>query len=57
MCGDFYQLPPVKGSPGVLWKEFQMVELTEVMRQRGDHDFIRVLLERLMKKETLRGKH
>ena len=56
MCGDFYQLPPVKGSPVYssatsikgflaldLWKKFQMVELTEVMCQRGDHDFIRVL--------------
>ena len=55
-CGDFYQLPPVKGSPVYstatsikgflaldLWKKFQMVELTEVMHQRGDHDFIRVL--------------
>ena len=56
VCGDFYQLPPVKGSPVYssatsikgflaldLWKKFQMVELIEVMRQRGDHDFIRVL--------------
>ena len=53
VCGDFYQLPPVKGSPVYssatsikgflaldLWKKFQMVELIEVMRQRGDHDFI-----------------
>ena len=56
VCGDFYQLPPVKGSPVYssatsikgflaldLWKKFQMVELTEVMHQRGDHHFIRVL--------------
>ena len=26
-----------------LWKKFQMVELTEAIRQRGDHDFVRVL--------------
>ena len=26
-----------------MWKKLQMVELTEVMRQRGDHDFIRVI--------------
>ena len=56
MGGDFYQLLPVKGSPVYnsatsskgflaldLWKEFQMVILTEAMPQRGDHDFIRVL--------------
>ena len=56
VCGDPYQLPLIKGSPVYssatsikgfvaldLWKIFQMVELTEVMRQRGDHDFIRVL--------------
>ena len=56
VCGDFYQLPPVKGSPVYssststkgflaldLWKKLQMVELTEVMPQRSDHDFIRVL--------------
>ena len=56
VCGDFYQLPPVKVLPVYssatsvkgffalgLWKKFQMVELTEVMHQRGDHDFIRVL--------------
>ena len=55
VCGDFYQLPPVKGSPvyssvtsinGFLaldfWEKFQMVELTKAMRQRGDHDFIRL---------------
>ena len=56
VCGDIYQLPPVKGSPFCnsatsikgflaldLWRKFQMVQLTEVMRQRGDHGFIRVL--------------
>ena len=56
MCGDFYQLPPVKGSPVYnsatsikcflalgFWKKFQIEERTEAMRQRGDHDFIRVL--------------
>ena len=56
VCGDFYQLPRVKGSSVYssttsikcflaldLWKKFQMVERTEAMRQRGDHDFIRVL--------------
>ena len=26
-----------------MWKKLQMVEVTEVMRQRGDHDFIRVI--------------
>ena len=56
VCGDFYQLPRVKGSSVYsstasikcflaldLWKKFQMVKRTEAMRQRGDHDFIRVL--------------
>ena len=56
MCGDFYQLPPVKRLPVYsratsikgflaldLWKKFQMVELTEVMCQRGDYDLFRVL--------------
>ena len=56
VLSDFYQLPPEKGSPVYssatsvkgflaldLWKKFQMVELTELKRQRGDHDFIRVL--------------
>ena len=57
VCGDFYQLAPVKGSPVYsstisikcflaldLQKKFQMVKRTEAMRQRGDHDFIRVLI-------------
>ena len=56
MCGYFYQLSPVKGSPVCnsvtsikgfleldLWQKFQIVELTAVMSQRGDHNFIRVL--------------
>ena len=56
VCGNFYQLPPVNVSPVFssttsikcflaldLWKKFQTVERTEAMRQRGDHDFIRVL--------------
>ena len=54
--GDFYQLPAVKGSPIYssvtsikdflpldMWKKFQMEELTEVMQQRGDYEFLRVL--------------
>ena len=45
VCSDFFQLPPVKGRPVYssavsikgfialhLWRKFQMVELTEVMR-------------------------
>ena len=56
VCGDFFQLPPVKGQPVYsnaaslkgfialdLWRKFQMVELTEVMRQRGDFEFISLL--------------
>ena len=51
VCGDLYQLPPVKGKPVYssgnsmrgyltleLWKHFKMVELTEVMRQQEDHE-------------------
>ena len=35
--GDLYQLPPVGQAPLSLWVDkFQMIELTEVMRQRGD---------------------
>ena len=53
VCGDFFQLPLVKGLPvnssaalikGFialdLWRKFQMVELTKVIRQRGDFEFI-----------------
>ena len=56
VCGDLYQLPPVNGTPifnskssviGILtqnlWKMFRMVELTEVMRQREDFEFIQIL--------------
>ena len=56
VCGGFLQLPPVKGLPVYssaasikgfialdLWRKFQMVELTEVMRQRGDFEFISLL--------------
>ena len=56
VCGDFFQLPPIKGLPVYstaasikgfnaldLWKKIQMVELTEVMRQRGDFEFISLL--------------
>ena len=53
VCGDFYQLPPVRGLPvyssttsikGLLtldlWHKFKMAELTEVMRQRDDYQLI-----------------
>ena len=53
VCSDFFQLPPVKGLPVYssaasiialdLWKKFQMVELTEVMLQRGDIEFMSLL--------------
>ena len=56
ICGDFYQLPPVKQAPIYstadnikgyssleLWNNFKVVELTEVMRQRGDLEFISFL--------------
>ena len=56
VCGDFYQLPPVRGLPvyssttsikGLLtldlWHKFKMAELTEVMRQREDYQFINIL--------------
>ena len=55
-CGDLYQLPPVNGTPifnnkssikGLLtqdlWRVHHMAELTEVMRQREDLQFIQVL--------------
>ena len=54
-CGDFYQLPPIKGGPifslfpdallnvDHCWRHFKIVELTEVMRQRGDQVFIDIL--------------
>ena len=56
VCGDLYQLPPVKGAPIYsstdnikgylsleLWNNFKFVKLTEVMRQRGDLEFISFL--------------
>ena len=56
VCGDYFQLPPVKGLSVYsgaasikgfialdLWRKFQMVELTEVIRQRGDFQFISLL--------------
>ena len=57
LCGDIYQLPPVSGKilfkvdyasieniiGFELWNKFQMAELTEVMRQRGDILFIDLL--------------
>ena len=57
LCGDLYQLPPVQGKPvyvtdkthiqGILgfdlWREFSMAELTEVMRQRDDINFVQLL--------------
>ena len=56
VCGNLYQLPPVKGvsiystadnikgySSLELWNNFKVVELTEVMRQSGDLDFISFL--------------
>ena len=56
VCGDLYQLPPVRGLPEYtsttsikglltldLWHKFKMAELTEVMRQRDDYQFINIL--------------
>ena len=56
VCGDLYQLPPVKGAPIYsstdnikgylnleLWNNLKVVELTEVTRQRGDLEFISFL--------------
>ena len=57
VCGDFYQLPPVKGSPVYLltddrleklqsyelWQMFKLIELTEIMRQKDDIEFIELL--------------
>ncbi|XP_030832915.1 uncharacterized protein LOC584759 isoform X5 [Strongylocentrotus purpuratus] len=56
--GDFYQLPPVKGTPlykesveQLLWSEnFKKVELVEIMRQKEDLAFA-LLLNRLRVKE------
>ena len=55
VCGDFFQLPPIKCGPVYapfhdpmlsldnLWTNFKIAELTEIMRQRGDQTFIDVL--------------
>ena len=51
VCGDFFQLSLVKGLSVSavyikgfialdLWRKFQVVELTKVMRQRGDFEFV-----------------
>ena len=56
--GDFYQLPPVQGKAVLmfdetntsdrflmldLWRKFRLVELTEIMCQRGNAKFIELL--------------
>ena len=55
VVGDFLQLPPVRAKPLYaeyngswqnlvsLWNVFEIAELTEVMRQRGDGNFIDLL--------------
>ena len=57
VCGDLYQLPPVKGKSIFsvsdqsidkllsldLWRLFTLAELTEIMRQKDDVDFIELL--------------
>ena len=59
LLGDFLLLPPVRGKPIYacvdeiektdrllswnLWHMFQFAELTEVMRQKGDAEFINLL--------------
>ena len=59
LCGDLYQLPPVRAKPiflfddsetliqGVismdLWRNFKIAELTEIMRQKDDLIFINLL--------------
>jgi len=57
LCGDLYQLPPLTGQPiyvhqdlsiqGLLgfelWHDFKMAELTEVMQQRCDIQFVDLL--------------
>ena len=46
--GDFYQLPPINGKPLCnadcgIWADFQLVELTEIMRQRDDRIYAELL--------------
>ena len=57
LCGDLYQLPPVNARPifianntyieGILsvhlWRKFEITELTEIMRQKGDSRLIQLL--------------
>ena len=58
VCGDFYQLPPVRASPVFhsctgnfhalqyavdLWRMFRIVKLTKIMRQQGDNEVITML--------------
>ncbi|KAJ8406862.1 hypothetical protein AAFF_G00291380 [Aldrovandia affinis] len=59
--GDFYQLPPVgkakqlcvcEGDVLDLWKDFQMVNLTEIMRQKDDRAFAQLLNRIRTKKKT-----
>ena len=53
VCGQLYHLPPVQGTPIYcntgnmkeffcleLWRGFKITELTEIMRQQGDYEFI-----------------
>ncbi|KAJ8366798.1 hypothetical protein AAFF_G00342310 [Aldrovandia affinis] len=59
--GDFYQLPPVgkakqlcvcEGDVFDLWKDFQIVNLTEIMRQKDDRAFAQLLNRIRTKKKT-----
>ena len=59
VVGDFHQLPPVRAIPAYvisldedypesyiannLWRLFSFAELTEVMQQKGDKNFIDIL--------------
>ena len=57
VCGDLYQLPPVRGLPIYirsttsikslltldLWQKLKMTELPEVIRQRENYQFINIL--------------
>ena len=58
VCGDLYQLPSVKETPIYcntdnmrrffslkLWRGFKIVELTEVMSQERDYEFILLLIK------------
>ena len=53
--GDFYQFPPIRAKPVFApfknncfnichpWREFQMIELDQIMRQQGDNSFTKLL--------------